>query len=200
MTNLLPETYKKQVLREYNVRRAAVALVLLCITAVIAGVALLPSYMTIQQRLRTAEAELQELKDTAQERDIQQYLDEVDRTNQLVSTLKPPQAELRTYVALEDILGQVGDSITVNEIVLEKQRAFANAEEGEEEGGEGESDAPADLSLQFSLEGVAETRESLIELEQDLSEVSYIDSVDLPVSNFASRQDISFSVTLKGSL
>ncbi len=204
MTNLLPENYKRSIKREYQVRRAIVTLVLLLVLGVISVISLLPSFMAVLDRRAVAQNDLDQLQAESEEKDIQQHLDQLKRVNQLTQVLEPPRSELRNYVILKDLLAKSVEGVSLTGLTIQKQdlertskKEKDSAEAEEEQASAGEEPAPS-RRVRISLSGVADSRETLTSLRQALEEVSFVESVHLPVSELASRQDIEFSMELKG--
>lgn len=205
MTNLLPENYKRAIKREYQVRRAIVTLVLLSVLGVVSAISFLPSFMTVLERRASAQNELDQLKAESEEKDIQRHLDQLKRINQLTEVLEPPRSELRNYVILNNLLEKSVAGVSLTGLTIQKQdldrtseeaKDPAAAEEGQEPAAE---DKPArSRKVRISLSGMAEDRETLTSFSQALEGVRFVDSVHLPVSELASKQDIEFSMELSG--
>jgi Tfp pilus assembly PilM family ATPase len=53
-----------------------------------------------------------------------------------------------------------------------------------------------DIDLSIELSGVASTREELLSYQRSLEETDFIDSVDLPLSNFDDKVNISFAMNV----
>lgn len=186
MTNLLPDSERKRVLREYSVRRLIVVLVFVCLTGVITAVALLPSYMHVQGRKQALASEYAELEASAGSETSQEYARRLAHINRMISILEPRESHVPAYVLIEAVLGHRVGGISIRGMSFEQRSA------------EAEEDASA-RQIRLSIDGEAMNRGTLTAFVRSLEESEYFDRVDLPVSNFAARENIEFSMTLTGT-
>ena len=184
MANLLPKHYKKKIRREYHLRQFAVIGGLLIMVVASAAIALLPSYAQVSRGLSQVNNELRLLEDNATDKKIKQYIDLLKDVNTKVQLLAPPENELRTYVVLKSVLAEVPEGVSIKSITLGRNKQDVDDETVE--------------AVSLVLAGVADTRETLTVFEQNIDGISFVESVNLPVSSLAARNNIEFSLQAEG--
>lgn len=192
MTNLLPDSYKEKILKEYSHRRLIVSLIMLSLIGIISAIALFPSYVVVQKQLGEAKDRLGQIEAIAEENEINKHINRLREANDLASALEPPSAEVRYYVVTNSILENKNFGISIESMSFNIQQTSSENE------GEGQKGLEK-KQVRISISGIAENRDALIEFEKSMKGISYIDRVELPVSNFAAQNDINFSMELFGN-
>lgn len=175
MRNLLTETTKKEIQKEYQLRVLITALVFASLAALIGAIALFPSYITSQTRKASVEQQLQ-----------LQARSNIESEGNAGLVIRTTNTQL-------DILTEVGEGVPFS---AQLQKIVDMKPEGvalysfvyrvsDEEGG------------RLQLEGSAATRDALLAFERVLNEDPAIGNVELPVSNLAKDRDIPFSISLE---
>ncbi|MEX1087216.1 MAG: hypothetical protein WEC58_01675, partial [Candidatus Paceibacterota bacterium] len=147
MINLLPESEKKRVRREYNVRRMVVVVIFACVTGVIVGIALLPSYMHVQARKQALSQELDHLERSTDSKRSQEYAERLERANQMISILTPHKNYIPAYVLIENLVDNLTEEVRLRGMSYERKIT----EDGER-------------SILLSVTGVAADRDALTAL------------------------------------
>ncbi len=173
MINLLPQEQQKVLQKEYHFRRAAVAMYFVNAILLIAVILLIPSYVLVTYR---AEATIP-IQNSNEQAKRTALATEVANDNIILTALTPPAASIPPSSSIFLIMGDVpaGDSVT-----------SIDYEPG--------SAAP----FSITVGGIAASRESLLSFVEALRREPTIDSVNLPISNFASDADIHFSFIVTG--
>jgi len=53
-----------------------------------------------------------------------------------------------------------------------------------------------DENLTVAISGIATTRAALLELQNNLEEAAFIETIEVPLSNYDKKTDISFAITM----
>ncbi len=173
MINLIPQTAKRSVVREYWTRVVSVWLFILSFVLFIATTLLLPAFITVSTQI------------DAYTTSAEAALSEVDNYNlssvTLVDANKQAQfillnRDLPSYMELvKKIEFSQNDGIIINRFEFQS---------------DGTKLKP------ISISGKATTRESLAQFRETLLSDTDIETVFLPISNLAQDKDISFVITI----
>lgn len=169
--------------REYNIRRVTVVLVLAAITGVVMAIAMFPSYVTVLQRKRSMQQELDRVTDSFDTERSRRLTAQLERTNTHLGVLEPYKNHVPLYVLIDNVLARVPDQVSISGINYERRTT-----EGENNG--------TQERVTLGVKGDAATRDSLIRFKESLKEASQFDEIELPVSFLASKSDIDFSLTV----
>lgn len=176
-TNLLPEDRARALKHLYFFRLATVAVLIFAAVAIVHGVLLLPSYLLVRAQVDERTQELSVLTQTlasTEEKEISA------RVTALAST--------SAYLARHGKSPKVSTAVAA---LIQVPREGVRLR--------GFSYAPNAQGAQMTVSGVAATRESLRRYEQALSSLSYIKTVELPISAYAKESNIDFVITLTGT-
>lgn len=175
MINLIPQSAKKKLLLEYWVRTLSVWGVLWASALILGAVALLPAFVLIGQQVDIYAASAASASEKVAE--YQDVTDQLRTANvqarEAINTLRLPQ--FSTFITA--IKALQGTEIVINSIEMKR----------------GET---VDVLAPFLITGVANNRQSLAAFRDRLLAESWVESVDLPISNLAQGEDISFSITV----
>lgn len=176
LTNLLPPERQKILSREYAIRFATVAALILAFLAVVATVLLLPSYVFLIQN---------ETAKTSQLKNIESTISTSDQQG-LSARLSALSANTATLIALQNVPSASTDirsmlAIPRPGIIIS---GFVYTAPGEKELG----------TLVFS--GIATTRDALRGYQLALQGAPFARSADLPVSAYAKDSNIAFTITV----
>jgi len=176
MINLIPNQEKKKMVKDFYYRFAILSVVMLCVSAFVALLALLPAYFLSDSKSDVASQKLEAQKNqpvlsneeiSTAVRDINDklYLIEAAQKNRFLVSEKVIHA-----VFLRKIPG-----VKITQIAYEN-----NTQSGRK----------------VSIRGTAPSREILRSFRQALEEDASFKAVDLPISNFVKGSNIQFSLTL----
>ncbi len=175
MINLLPETYKTALAREYKMRLLGLSCLFISYALVISLVLFFPSYIITKIRADGVAAERARKTTTADPtKDVQATIASLSASAQ---TAQEMAARLPTTSLFEMVRALEGksSSIRITEIAYNNRVA-----------------APE----QIILKGVARTRESLTTFNRFLVALPFVSHVDIPISSFAKETNFPFSATL----
>jgi len=180
LINLLPEDRARALRRDYFLRLAVVATLLLALVIIIHGVLLLPSYLALSQMRDAETAQLaragENLDSSGSGETDTELATLAGEASELSSLAKAPSAS----AAVRALLAVPRPGIRITSITFTPAASTA-----------------ADGTMTVS--GVAATREALRAYDLALSSLPSVTSADLPISVYAEEADISFTITLSGT-
>lgn len=138
------------------------------IILIVWNVLLLPTYFLIKTQMEALQIELDNLTLFGLSQDRNQLLDEIGQIRFKLNSLKGDDVIVSNL--LREITNRQLRSIKINVIDFKK----------------------IDEGNIIELQGIANNRESLVELGNLIEESSYFESVDLPLSSFSKNIDIPF--------
>lgn len=172
MFNLLPHTQRKKLETEYKIRIGIIASSLLFATTIIACISLIPSYVVSRGTIADIEDRTTAFK---------------ERIAQVGTT--PASAALKEVKDLTNVLSK-DDSISfsnaINKVV--SARPYGIAIYG--------ISINKVVPQNININGVAQTRESLVEYKKRLEEVKEIAKVDLPISALTKSTNLPFNIMI----
>lgn len=173
MANLLPENKKKDLVQQYFLKLTAVVSVFVFVAFLFAIVGLLPSYFATTVKGKTIEEDLKHAENRPL---VKSTDDDVTSKVKAVNILTPAlEAWFGMPFAYEAIIHAVVervDGVAVTSVVYSR------------EGG----------SLVIS--GAAKKRDDLIAFKNALQKYAPFKNIDLPVSDLAHKENLSFSITI----
>ena len=179
LTTLLPKDRVNAFRRDYFLRVATVAVLLLAVIVFIGGALLMPSYLYERQ---TADAEAKTLQHLSAslastvEQQVKTETKAVSAKNAAIQTLSNSAT---AGSALRAVLAVPRPGIILKGLTFTP---------------------PGSGPGSMQLTGVASTRESLRGYDAALAALPYVSNADLPISNYAQESTIKFTITLTGSL
>lgn len=179
MFNLLPENEKRNILREYNFRRAIVLTAFLFALGVIACVSLFPSFLLSSAKIIEEEAQLASIKksDTFQEAD--RLNASLIETNLKIQSLKPLNNEQYIVDVIGTVIAKKNDAIRINGFLFKRGN-------GKDTGS-------------LTVSGLTRDRESLSAFVRELEKEPLFTKVVLPISNFTKDRNAEFSIQINGA-
>lgn len=175
MFNLLPESLKERIEKEYNLRRLIIALFFLFSIQVMFFVFMLPSWMVSKYKEETSTARVAQLDNS----------ELLSNSNAIRPIIRSINAELilidrsleypKVAPYLDSILAIKTSAIRINQF----------------------SFVPNSTSTEtINMQGIASTRDALVNFKRGLDDSGLFKNVDLPVSNFTKDKNIAFNITL----
>jgi hypothetical protein len=173
MINLIPQTAKRHVTKEYWLRVITVWLFIFSIVLFIITALLIPSYVTIMNQVG------------AYKESAEAAIADVDTFTLSSATLIKASQQARLLLSLKDqprftTLRERLEAAQTEEIMITRIE-FTTGKDGLEP---------------ITLSGNAATRESLARFRETLLNDPTIESVFLPISNLAQDRNISFLITI----
>lgn len=176
LTNLLPPDRQQALSREYRTRLGIVAVMLLIMLTVAAGLLLLPTYVLLTQSAAAKQANLA---------NVESVLSSADE-KALAAHLASLSSDAVTLIAL----GKVPSASATMRAALAIPRSGITLSTF--------SYAPATAKTRgtFVISGTATTRDALRSYQLALQDAPFSVAADLPVSAYAKDADISFIITV----
>lgn len=178
MANLLPNSFREDIASEYKLRLATAGLTLMAVIFLAATALLAPSFILTESRLEQKQATLDSVSTGTSSTSTQQSQDIIARTNEKLSAITQSSEQLAPTDIIKLITATRPDTVSVRRISLQ------NAETGESE------------AQTISITGIAETRDALLQFEENLGNRAQVQQIDLPIETLASRQNAEFSLTV----
>ncbi len=177
MINLIPNQEKKKMMKDFYYRLAVLFLLMLCVSLLIAGFALVPSYFLSVSKVNIARENLETQKSepapvfnqdaSAMVKDLNSKLNLVENAERVKYTISE---KVINAVLLKKI-----PSIKITRISYEND-SFKGKKIG--------------------ISGTAPSREVLLSFRQALENDASFKNVDLPISNFVKGSNIEFYLNL----
>jgi len=174
MLNLLRPEQKKKIIREYHVRFFVMAFSLLLCIQVIAAILLIPSYTASKARSDTLNSQSSVLQAQSVSHEVADLNALVKQTNDYISVFPLISTSTSMYSTINNLVGARSQKIKINAVMSGVQ-----------------NNQP-----QIILQGVAATRQDLLDFITQLKKQSNVSSVNLPISDFSQPQNINFSLTV----
>jgi Tfp pilus assembly protein PilN len=178
MANLLPNSFREDIASEYKLRLATAGLTLLAVIFLAATALLAPSFILTESRLEQKQATLDSLSAGTSSTSTQQSQDIIARTNEKLSVVTQSSEQLAPTDIIKLITATRPGGVSVRRISLQN----ADAEDVE--------------AQTINITGIAETRDALLQFEENLSNRAQTQEVDLPIETLASQQNAEFSLTV----
>lgn len=176
MANVLPKSFRDGIQSEYKLRLATAGLVLLALVLLAATILLAPSFILTESRLEQKQATLNSLSEEESSTSTEQNKEIIAKTNEKLSVVNKETDRLMPTDIAGLITQTKPNGVSVRRISIQKS--------------EDESTQTIDIN------GVARTRDDLLEFEDNLGKKAQVQEVNLPIDTLASRQNAEFSLTL----
>lgn len=174
MANLLPILDKKIIRKEYRIRVAVVASLLISVLVFIAGVLLVPSYILSSFKFNSSSSQLEvekkKISDATEGVDPIRIAKEVNE--KLVVLEREGSLLPLSYDVATVVVGHKPSRVKINSIYYDR-----DMEEG-----------------RVNIKGLSKDRETLLVFLQSLEAEEIFTSVELPISSFVEGQDIEFTI------
>jgi hypothetical protein len=179
LTNLLPSGHVRSVRRQYFMRLATVGMLMLALLIAMQAILLVPTYLYARTQVAQNTATLAASGEggSVEEQEFQTRSQELARiSGDLAGLTQLPSASN----AIRSVLAVPHPGVALSGFTF-------SAPKGE---------APARLDVS----GIAASRDTLRQYAAALSALPFVTNADLPISAYAKERDISFTITLSGSL
>lgn len=174
MLNLVPKDQKNKLIREYRIRFFVILFALTLTAEVISLILLIPPYLTAKTRidlLNARSAGLQAQNVTTETTKLEAIVRKTTSYLNIFTSNATPKGVLSV---VDTMVGLRGESVKIKNISYKTQNG----------------------QQYVLLQGVASSRQALLDFSKKLKTVSGVTSADLPVSDFVKSADIDFSVTV----
>jgi hypothetical protein len=172
MTNVLPQSYKRKIKKEFRLRFFIVILSLLNILVMIAGVLLIPSFVMSRSVHATLTGILASAPHESQEKTVSSVSAEVKAiSNKLSYVSKNFNNSVRITRTLEVLDGVKTSGVTISSLHINTK------------------------DKTITVSGDADTRSNLIQFVDGLKAESYFSNINLPVSNLVEQTNLKFNLT-----
>jgi hypothetical protein len=175
MFNVLPDTNKKDIIKDYHKRYLVVWLASVVVIQVFFLLCLLPGYVYLISQKNSLQAEDASTKVSGASNSVTQADQVFKITNTELSLLSASSTESTPFSLVAQIVALKGSDITIGQITYENK---------------------SNTQPSIVLQGVAANRESLLKFSKKIEESGIFQGVDLPVGSFAKDKNIEFSMSM----
>lgn len=179
MFELLPNTQKNALKREYLSRVTIIALSFLLAIGTLSLVALSPSYFLSVERDKVAYKELENIKKFNGKTDDEKLRADIENSKEMISMLRSSGEESSIKDLILKIISKKNPGVMISGVSVSSSKKE---------------------QYQIIVKGTAKNRELLKSFAEDLRGNKEFGSIDLPISNFAKISDIDFNITLKTAI
>ena len=173
MFNLLPDSLKDEIKKEYKLRRLVMAALFIFILQAASLIFLFPSWIV----------------SAAKEKDLKSQVAALDssKKDSNLSTLRPFLKNINTELGLIDkSLDYPKILPVINSIISKKNKLIKLSEI--------DFTIVGTSTANVSIKGFSSNRESLVNFKSSMESSGVFRSVDLPISNLAKDKDIDFNI------
>lgn len=175
MFNLLPDSLKSEIIKEYKLRLFIISLIFVVFIELSFIVFLSPSFVISYYREKDVELRVEALEKSSV----------TANANSIKPIIKSLNSDLNTI----DKTLQYAETIPIIDAVISEKNNFIQITD------------ISYISLSTStativIQGVSLTRDSLVNFKKSLEDSKNFRNIDLPISNLAKDRDIKFSMTM----
>lgn len=180
LTNLLPQDQSRALLREYFTRLATISVFALAFVVAAGGAMLVPSYVKYESDLRAASAEYERLAASIGATSEQEVATRLGALSANIAHLARLESTPKASAALRAVLAVPRDGISLS--------------------GFSYTPSAKPKENRMTLTGTAATRAALQRYDLALESADFVETSELPLDTFAEETDLSFIITLTGTL
>lgn len=175
MFNLLPDSFKDEMIKEYNLRRFLIVIMFVFFIQITFFIFLLPSWLISNSKEESSKLRLAQLESSKL----------LSESATIKTVVKNINAELGIidksleYPVFTKYLDSILDKKTPN-IKISMFSYVSNSSS----------------TATVIIKGISATRDSLVEFKNSLDALKIFKSIDLPISNYAKDKDIEFGMNL----
>lgn len=179
LVNVLPEEYRHLLRREYLLRVAIVGVGAATVVLIVNGVLLIPSYLYASREVRAYDVAIKQVTLSGATDEEKQMNAELQTLSQQASVLSGLSSIPTASASIRAILAVSRPNVTIETF------NYTAANKGK----------PGTMQIS----GTANTRQALQSYDTALQGLSFVSSVDLPISDYAKETNIPFTMTLTGT-
>ncbi len=175
MFNLLPDSFKEDLRKEYKLRRYIIILLFISFVQLSSLVFLFPSWATSSYKEEAITAEVEKMNQA----------DNVSNSNSIRSSIR----SLNKDLSLFDSYLKYTKAMPFFDVILSKKTSSIRITNMT-------YSSVSTSTATINLQGFSSTRDSLVNFKKNLDDSKAFINVDLPISNYAKDKDINFSMSL----
>jgi len=179
MLELLPNTQKKALKKEYFLRLSAAVLSFSLAAGILFLVSFAPSYFLSVVKERVVNEEFEKMTKLSRAKDDEELRTAIKRSREMIALLKPEDNESLVKDKILKIISRKSSGIRIDGISMNYSKKG---------------------QYQILVTGVSKSRDTLKSFVDNLKSEKEFSEVDLPISNFAKIADIDFSIAIKTSI
>lgn len=179
MLELLPNTQKKALKKEYFLRFSVVFLLFLFVAGILFFIFLLPSYFLSTEKEKIVNKEFENRKKSNVDLDDEGFRLDIKNSKEMIALLLPANNEHSIKDLIAKIISKKNHGIVIDGLSMNYSKNGQH---------------------QIFIRGMSKNREFLKLFAESLRAENEFINVDLPISNFAKISDIDFNITLKTAI
>lgn len=173
MLHLLTDSHKKKVLKEYRMRLVVVICILVVFISSVGAALILPSYLTAYGKVNIIKKDNQYKEDSIKALSAQNFTDKIKKVDSNLSALKISINIISPREAYDKIMNSLPPGVILG------RYTYSLIDNN---------------SASISIDGTAPDRDSLLELQNNLKLNSEFSGIDIPITSFTKKKDLSFSL------
>ncbi len=178
MFNLIPETLKEKIIKDYTERRVVVWLFGVCVLMGTFFIFLLPTYTHVFFEEQNTLGDAERIKNSVQFKKADQVAQTIKETNTQLKVLEQENRSVNPINSIQQIIGTKNAAIRIYEIEYTEIKATSSI---------------------VVIKGVADRRDALRQFVTNLESIKGFSNIELPVSNFVKDKDIDFTISITAS-
>ena len=175
MINLLSPIEKKKILKEYHLRLTIVVMVFVILIQVSFLIFLFPSWLVSFYKEKDFSSQSDELNKSLSTLDISSTTSFIKSFNTKIGIINDSLEYPKFVPILDDVLAKKTGAIRITGMYYTVNSINSGT---------------------LTLEGIGDTRESLVSFSDSLKTIGYFKKVDLPISNLAKDKNIDFTISI----
>lgn len=179
MFNLLPDSLKQEITKEYKLRRFIIIVIFFVFIEVSFMIFMLPSFIVSYSKEKEVELRVQIVDKSSSSSNVNSVKSVIRSLNNDLNIIDKTSKYLEVIPIIDIILSKKTNSIKITDF------SYTSL-----------STSTATLAIQ----GVSSTRDVLVEFKKNLGESGVFKNIDLPISNLAKDRDIKFSMVMVSDL
>jgi hypothetical protein len=193
MFNVLPDIFKKEIKSEYFLRRLVVVFASVIFLQISFLIFLVPSWLSSFYRNKEASAEMQSQKSEVISKNADNVLQIINTTNQNLSVISGSFGYSAVLPLVKEIISDKTSAITLTEFTYDNSAINGMGSQT------GAQSAPATSPAEWSVSGIAKTREDLVAFVKKLDDSETFSNVVSPISDLVKDKNISFVINFEAT-
>jgi hypothetical protein len=173
MLHLLTDSQKKKVIKEYRLRLTTVICWLIIFVSLVGAALLLPSYLTAVGKVNVIKAENQSKENSVKDLKAQNFNDKIKQIDSNLNALKVSVSIPSPRETYDKIIGSLPRGVFLSRYTYL---------------------LVSDSSASISIDGTAIDRDTLAELQNRLKLNKEFSGINIPITWFTKKKDLSFSL------
>lgn len=182
MFNLLPEKEKREIKKQYRMRRCVVFLILFSFIFLASLIFIVPSYILTVYKVQEIEQEIQSVQNQLDRKNKAQLSMQLEELRVKIETISSDSSGLLFYDLIKKVLAKkpadvLVKGVLINSSIVDDERVY-----------------------KIQLTGEARTRSAIVQYKNVLERGGDYDTVELPIESLASQFDTPFDLNLTLSI